>query len=586
MASYPYAQLVDALGSTTARALIALLNEQASVDDSDAVGDGVADDTAAIAAALAAAGPGGTVVFTAGKTYKTTSQIPIPYDGMTLLGYGAVITSGTDSQFRKFLFSGRTRGAVRGLRFECLYTSASTGLSQAVVEVLNSSKIDVEDCEFNAVAKCGVYIYGTAAGCSVINCEFYQNFCAIFSDDDTTNQPTYLTIMGNAIRSGIGGTATAFSGAMKFSGAGNANSHAGHVITGNTILSPGQVGIELQTWVNGCAINDNVINGPAFGISFSGVANCGATGNALKNISGTASFGIEVTTSDRIALTGNTIDGTNSSGTSTTGIGISLDQTTNTRISGGTISGCTAAAVYAQNPTVKDFGITGVQFHGGGTSADIIRIKSATNFVISGCEFYQGAGCYDWICLDTTDAAVAYGVIDGNLFVGTTANCGLQFYIPGSNAIQSILITSNNTANSSVGGGGIINVSAGSITNVKNVRCTGNIGNGSAQTFNFDYFGTSSNFSFPWGYFFLERGTVGIDASGGARTLELPDATLLRGYVLSVVKTDSSGNTVTVNRLTSSGQTINGASSAVLSAQYKRVTVESDGANWFITQSN
>lgn len=68
------------------------------------------------------------------------------------------------------------------------------------------------------------------------------------------------------------------------------------------------------------------------------------------------------------------------------------------------------------------------------------------------------------------------------------------------------------------------------------------------------------------------------DATSGAITLTLPDATLAPGRLYRLKKIDSSANTVTV--ATTSSQTIDGATTYVLSNQYDSIVVLSDNANW------
>jgi len=71
-----------------------------------------------------------------------------------------------------------------------------------------------------------------------------------------------------------------------------------------------------------------------------------------------------------------------------------------------------------------------------------------------------------------------------------------------------------------------------------------------------------------------------VNASGGSKVITLPTAAGISGRSFTIKKQDSSGNTVTV--ATTSSQTIDGASTAVLSTQYQKVAVISDGANWAI----
>lgn len=72
---------------------------------------------------------------------------------------------------------------------------------------------------------------------------------------------------------------------------------------------------------------------------------------------------------------------------------------------------------------------------------------------------------------------------------------------------------------------------------------------------------------------------VRMDATGGARTVTLPVSANRKGRQIGVIKTDSSGNAVTVSR--SSSDVINGASTQSLAAQYSRLVVIADGTtNW------
>jgi hypothetical protein len=73
--------------------------------------------------------------------------------------------------------------------------------------------------------------------------------------------------------------------------------------------------------------------------------------------------------------------------------------------------------------------------------------------------------------------------------------------------------------------------------------------------------------------------TVLANATSGAFNVTLPDATLTTNFY-TVKKTDSSTNAVTVN--TTSSQTIDGGSTAVLTVQYASITVVSNSTNWYV----
>jgi microcystin-dependent protein len=83
-----------------------------------------------------------------------------------------------------------------------------------------------------------------------------------------------------------------------------------------------------------------------------------------------------------------------------------------------------------------------------------------------------------------------------------------------------------------------------------------------------------------------DAGLVLVNASGGARTITLPAANALGGrpIQITIVKTDTSANAVTVQRAGS--DTINGQTSLLL-AVGDRVTLISDGVNiWFTVAGN
>lgn len=548
-----------------------------------AVGDGTADDTTALSNAIAAAGNNGVVVLRPGKNYKTTSQITVAYSNLTIIGYGARITSATDSQYQKFKFTG-SGCRILGVTFNCLYTSATTGLSGGVVEVIGVNDCVVQDCTFNDVAQCGVRVIGNCARTKILGNTFYKNFCAIFSDDDTTYQPTYTVVRGNQIYTGIGAYNTAYSGAIKFSGVGNANSHAGHVIEGNLIVNPGEMGIELQGYCNDSTVGSNTITGAGFGISFSVLYRSTAVGNTVKQC---VSYGIEHASGCYgCSATGNIIIGTNTSGTRVTPIGYSLSGCSGSQVTGGSVTGCDTGA-YIQNSgfsTAKTT-VTGVGFS---NCNEAVRIKGSNDWTIGQCEFDLDSA-YDAICLDTSSGAISRGKVCGNRFVGAPSNCVFQHYVPGTNAIQYVTYSDNDTTGVTAPAAGMFNESAGSgsLAYMNYIRCFNNTGVLAGDSFSTTinvYQWSNTGFSMPYRYWTLEGGQIKVDATSGNKTLQLPSAVNMAGWTVTIYKSDSSGNTVTIS--TSNSETINGASTKVLSAQWQRLTVQSNGANWVIVQSN
>jgi hypothetical protein len=78
--------------------------------------------------------------------------------------------------------------------------------------------------------------------------------------------------------------------------------------------------------------------------------------------------------------------------------------------------------------------------------------------------------------------------------------------------------------------------------------------------------------------------TIRADATGGAFSVTLPDATVRPGREFLIVKMDSSANAVGIT--TTGGQTISGAASGSLTAQWKYMRVEATTTGWINVGSN
>ena len=72
--------------------------------------------------------------------------------------------------------------------------------------------------------------------------------------------------------------------------------------------------------------------------------------------------------------------------------------------------------------------------------------------------------------------------------------------------------------------------------------------------------------------------TVSADASGGAFTITLPAASGLEGLEYVIIKADDTANAVTIDA--DGTETINGALTKALSAQYAKVKIVCDGSGW------
>jgi len=78
----------------------------------------------------------------------------------------------------------------------------------------------------------------------------------------------------------------------------------------------------------------------------------------------------------------------------------------------------------------------------------------------------------------------------------------------------------------------------------------------------------------------IDHHIVLVNASGGAKTITLPNATTCAGRQYIIKKIDSSTNAVTITPQT--GQTIDGQASISITTQYAYRKVVSNGINWFL----
>lgn len=95
---------------------------------------------------------------------------------------------------------------------------------------------------------------------------------------------------------------------------------------------------------------------------------------------------------------------------------------------------------------------------------------------------------------------------------------------------------------------------------------------------------TSSNYTIGSGSYTSGNETVIANANGGNITITLPSASTQPSAIHSIKRVDSPSytlaNTVTIN--TTSSQTIDGSTSAIIYVNYLTITVASDGSNWNI----
>jgi hypothetical protein len=151
-----------------------------------AVGDGVADDAAAIQLAVDALPTDGTLEFPQGTyvlTSSSTTTSAVVFagkSGITLLGYGATI-KGTATRVKSYFDFSSTSGVkIFGFNFDMMFGTLAqyfgadypTNYNVAVYTATSATNIEVYYCSFENLYTNAVYCYSAAGSLIVDHCQF------------------------------------------------------------------------------------------------------------------------------------------------------------------------------------------------------------------------------------------------------------------------------------------------------------------------------------------------------------------------------------------------------------------------------
>jgi hypothetical protein len=335
---------IIATGSTHARSLGDRFGDVINVRDFGAVGDGVADDTAAIQAAVDLIGSGDSLFFPQG-VYKLTARILITKTNVTVFGIGEgskIVQSSLIGQDTLRL-SGCTDTVVTGM-----HVVGNGMLSGVGIRLDACTRCAVERCHISNTRYGGVHLDGLTTqnvDCKVASC--------VFTDSPVTDLDVHTT-SGAAVQS--------------------FGSFTGIVIENNIINDGNTYGVRVtmgqETDVgDGVVIAGNIIrNARGYGITvyrgdvtsavFKGASIIGnfvkdTTGNVADAVYGnTYGTGIYVQSVDMTSVIGNVIDGANSGTTETllTRAGIGVANATAVVISGNIVRNCTFHGIEIKDP--------------------------------------------------------------------------------------------------------------------------------------------------------------------------------------------------------------------------------------------
>lgn len=298
-----------------------------NVMDYNAVGDGVANDWAALNAALAAAAAaGGGVVFLPAGTYLVTTALNMNTSGVTIAGAGPAATIiKTVSNVQVLRSTGASGLVIRDLQ---ILGDADAGKTlQRGIEWNNVTDGLITNVWAKNLGYDGILLL---TGC--VDCRVIGNRVSGCQDDGIN----------------IGGDPTAAS--------------VNNTLTGNVISDCAHTGIHISDRSTFTTATGNTISGCSTGIdTYNSGAYSGGGGNTISGntIRACTTYGIRIFNSDNNAVTGNSIDGS--------GIGMRAESASNCTFAGNIVSGAVTFG-YRDDSSCSDVSVSGNVFNGSGSA--------------------------------------------------------------------------------------------------------------------------------------------------------------------------------------------------------------------------
>lgn len=370
-----------------------------SVDAYGAVGDGSTDDTLAIRAAITAAGVGGTVLFTPGKTYLLSGSLT-PLERQTLWGYGATL---------------KRRNEITS----ATATSIGTGSAPTVITVANgalfATGMDVTVFSGASFDTSSHRIIGISGNDLTVSTNFSTAF-ATGGTVITAFAPVYASVVAgiNIVGLTFDGNRANNTSLAKWQLHAAAVLYSDRGVVRDCFIHD-EVSEGLILGGNGVSAQNNTITDcGGNGIHFSGCAGAEASGNYIYN---TNILGSAPGHADGLICFSNATEYThivnNYLNTGISGVAsIDSDDNSSVIITGNIIRNCTSTAIEGTFP-VSTLG--GKCVVSGNLIYDSVKVE--LTFTPS---FASGSGPYSWIVSDNLlngtriNVAKAFGIIVSN----------------------------------------------------------------------------------------------------------------------------------------------------------------------------
>lgn len=285
------------------------LEQYVSVEDFGAVGNGTADDTAAIQAALDSGAS--EIVFTAGRTFIVDGGLDVTTNGQHILAYGATIKLKANATTKWIINSTATDVVFAGGTYDGNKANGNSSGStyDSFCVGLYGDRCTCQD--IRSINTYGIGVKGFGNYLSVLNCRISNTeHYGIFFDGSVSVSHTGNRAIGNTIdmsEGQIDGGQNIGQGILFTAGAGQAQT--AWELADNNVIGPqttvADQAINLAVRGNSGIVSNNTTRYGSMGFSEGG-ANTVITGNRFLNLVGTTRFGIEPSGGNTV-VTGNVV---------------------------------------------------------------------------------------------------------------------------------------------------------------------------------------------------------------------------------------------------------------------------------------
>lgn len=555
------------------------LGDVCNIKHFGAKGDTLTNDTSAFTNAISAlSGAGGVILIPSGTYLVDTITVNVGH--LRFQGTDRpVIKQRTNTNYRVFFVS---QGYVT---FENLILdgngSANTATNLGLIEYDLCNNGVVRYCDLVNSGADGV-VLNRAPFCTVEHCYFTAISRGV-SGNTQNLTPMYDTRVTDCTFTGMH-TGQTYMSAIRIAATDTARQYR-TMIARNSCDSAVYQGLDLYQGAFDCHVTNNTFHYSDWGISMGHHERSTVTGNSFK---GNLSYGIEMAEGCiGCTVTGNVIDGRNAAGTVVMETGIAVlggvpSGFTNAKhnvVSGNTVRYTLATAsskgLYCYQADYTTLANNVVDSCNTG-----IVLQDTTGTRVTGGSISTPGTTYAFI--DVTQGGATHNEsmsVSGVRFQGT-GGYGIAFSNSSTGETRHALVTNNSTQSMIASNGGIY---VATLSKVPNLRIFGNHSSD---------FGNKNRAFNLWRYGVGGSETITnrtpfcvADATSAPLTITLPSAVNLDGHEFEFVKVDATANLVTIQA--SGAELINGANTYVgLTAQYKYLRIRSNNTQWYIVASN